>query len=173
MAEEKFDDFFTRVGFLQHLNYEVELGIVSGNKERKEVSIGLNNAELMYIHENGATFNMKNTKTNKSYTVHIPSRPVLGPTIEYAIDHEIPQTLDLCMRNVISKKLRWGRKEVERELTIMCKRIASYAKNYMDEGKVQPQLPETNRRKRKDPSAKALVDTGNLRNSITCRLVKL
>ena len=63
--------------------YYIEIGVfVEGGKRKKDtgkskkpidvVKLGINNAELMYIHENGSPLN------------HIPKRPVLKMTIDYA-----------------------------------------------------------------------------------------
>ena len=62
--------------------YYIEIGVfVEDGKRKKDtgkskkpidvVKLGINNAELMYIHENGSPIN------------HVPSRPVLQMTIDY------------------------------------------------------------------------------------------
>ena len=55
--------------------YIIELGVMSDKTHRKEkVQLGITNAELMYIHENGSPLH------------HIPRRPVLDLTLKWVND---------------------------------------------------------------------------------------
>lgn len=45
-------------------------------------------------------------------------------------------------------------------------KVADISKKFIIDGKVKPALPNTNPRKKKDPSARPLFDTGNLASSL-------
>ena len=64
------DEFAEKLNSLP--SYEIEIGVISADTNRKEkVRVGVTNAELMFIHENGSPLQ------------HIPARPVLQMTIDY------------------------------------------------------------------------------------------
>ena len=48
----------------------------------------------------------------------------------------------------------------------MSHKVADTSKKFIIDGKVKPVLPNTNPRKKKDPSARPLFDTGNLAGSL-------
>lgn len=135
-----------------NLSYTVQVGVFDSDSKRKEIiSIGLNNAELMYIHENG--------------NVNLPARPVLQMTVNWANKNIIPQTINKCVANVLA--LGWKEPEIEAELNRMCMRIESYARKLIKDRKLTPL-----KHPRKDGSDIPLLDTGQLMRSITCKLVK-
>ena len=143
--------------------YVIEIGVFSGNKDRKEeketVSLnGLNNAELMFIHENGSPLR------------NIPARPVLQMTIDWAKENIIPQTVDECIKNVLEGK--WEQKDVEKELNIMCQRIQQYARDiiYLNDGRLIKNAPSTEKAKGFNHP---LFQTSQLARSIRCKLIKL
>lgn len=138
-------------------DYKIEIGVVSSDATRKEeISIGINNAELMYIHENGSPIN------------NLPARPVLQLTINYTIHTLFPQTLKRIDDGCFNKN--WSKKEVKTELEKMCIRIQNYARNVIYRSNLlAPNKPSTIKAKGSD---RPLLNTGQLARSITCRLVK-
>lgn len=138
-------------------NYRIEIGVISSNAERDEkISIGITNAELMQIHENGSP--LKN----------IPARPVLDITIKWAEKNLIPKTIDKIIDGVISNN--WKIPEIEKELNKICVRMQNYAQEiiYDNNGILAPNSPAVAARKKGNHP---LFDTGQLARSITCRLV--
>lgn len=144
-------------------HYIIELGVFTGQSYRRDEDKnlkfeGLNNAELMFIHENGAP------------TRNIPDRPVLDMTLKWAKDNIIPETLNRCYENL--HKGNWTKDDIERELKIMCQRIQQYARDiiYINDGRLKANKPATIERKGENHP---LFDTGQLARSIRCRLIKL
>ena len=139
-------------------NYYIEIGVVSEKSGRKKdkISVGITNAELMQIHENG------------SPARNIPARPILDITIKWAEKNLMPKTLDKIIEGVIYKG--WSSSEVEKELEKICIRIQSYAQEtiYNNTGILAPNSPKVAARKKGNHP---LFDTGQLARSITCRLV--
>lgn len=145
---------------LEALNdYVIQVGVISGDsKERKTVSFGLTNAELLFIHENGSP--VKN----------IPPRPVLQKTIEYARKNLIDKFLDTCFDKIINNE--WDNSMLETELGKLCIRIQNYAQQGLLSNTLglEPDKPSTIKRKGSDIP---LVDTGQLARSIVCKYVKV
>jgi hypothetical protein len=137
--------------------YEIEIGVVSTNSKRKDkVRIGLTNAELMFIHENGSPLR------------HIPARPVLQMTIDYTNSTLLKPTIDKC----IDRFLATGNPaDVEDELKKLCIKMENYAREiiYSNDGRLAPNSPAVAARKKGNHP---LFDTGQLARSITCHLVK-
>lgn len=148
---------------LHHLNsipsYYIELGVItthSGRKHTVTASVGITNAELMFIHEFGSPLN------------NIPARPVLQMTLQWArqtlINKSLSKALELYLESFELKKF-------EEELERMCLKIERYARKliYSNDGRLAPNAPST-------VAAKGfnhpLFQTGQLARSITCRLVK-
>ena len=142
--------------------YLLEIGVFSTDTSRKEVivSVGLTNAELMFIHENGSPLR------------NIPQRPVLQITLDWAKDNIIPKTLQKCSDGILLKG--WSTEEVEKELNKMAIRIQNYARGvirYSDSnGLLAPNSPRVAKRKKGNHP---LFDTGQLSRSIRCKIVKI
>ena len=148
---------------LEILNrYRIEIGVFSNDTERTEeeekISLGLTNAELMYIHENGSPIR------------NIPARPVLDMTIKYANDELLNDMFDKIINNVLNNN--WKEKDIELELKKLCVRLQNYARDiiYLNDGRLAPNSPEVAKRKKGNHP---LFDTGQLARSITCQLIKI
>lgn len=154
-------------------NYRIEIGVISKDTGRDEkISVGITNADLMQIHENG------------SPTKNIPSRPVLDMTIKWAERNLMPKTLDKIVNGVLIND--WKIPQIEKELNKMCMRMQNYARKliYDNDGRLAPNSPKTSeikaekaRKLGKEPEGNPpgnhpLFDTGQLARSITCRLIK-
>jgi len=140
--------------------YEIEIGVISGDSKRKNVvSIGMTNAELMFIHENGSPIR------------NIPARPVLQMTIDWANKSgELLKTIDYIIDNILFNN--WTIKDAENELNRFCVKMENYARNiiYSNDGRLAPNAPKVAARKKGNHP---LFDTGQLARSITCRLKKI
>ena len=159
------DNIFEK--FREIPTYYIEIGVFVENGKRKKdakkskssdtVKLGINNAELMYIHENGSPLN------------HIPKRPVLKMTIDYAKKYLLKDTLAKAVKSYVENG--FDLKAYERELTKMCLKMENYARDiiYSNDGRLAPNTPNVARRKKGNHP---LFDTGQLARSITCRLVK-
>ena len=159
------DNIFEK--FREIPTYYIEIGVFVENGKRKKdakkskssdtVKLGINNAELMYIHENGSPLN------------HIPKRPVLKMTIDYAKKYLLKDTLAKAVKSYVENG--FDLKAYERELTKMCLKMENYARDiiYSNDGRLAPNTPNVARRK---GGNHPLFDTGQLARSITCRLVK-
>ena len=139
-------------------NYYIEIGVISEKTGRKDdkISVGITNAELMYIHENG------------SPSRNIPSRPILDITIRWAEKNLMPKTLNKIIDGIIYQG--WSTSDVEKELNRMCIRMQNYAYEsiYDNNGILAPNSQKVAARKKGNHP---LFDTGQLARSITCRLV--
>lgn len=157
MTKFNFELAFKReLEIINKLNeYEIEIGVISKNTKRK-ISIGITNAELMYIHENGSPLN------------HIPARPVLDMTISYTNKYLLENVVNKCIDGVINKG--WKQNDIEVELKKLCIRMENYARNiiYSNDGRLAPNSPRVAAKKKGNHP---LFDTGQLARSITCRLV--
>lgn len=139
--------------------YVIEIGVISENSKRKQkVRVGITNAELMFIHENGSPLH------------HIPARPVLQMTIDYANTSLLRDSLDKAINAYLDSG--YDVNAVEKELQKMCIRMENYARDiiYLNDGRLAPNAPSTIRKKGDNHP---LFDTGQLARSITCRLKKL
>lgn len=151
------DDFVKQ--FKEEFNklptYVLELGVIE-NKTNRDNNKGVTNAELMFIHENGSPIN------------HIPSRPVLEMTIEYAEKELMDKTID----KIIKKYAESGfdKNLVEQEISRLGMRMESYARKiiYSNDGRLAPNAPSTIKKKGDNHP---LLDTGQLARSITCQIV--
>lgn len=139
--------------------YAIQIGVFSGKANRKQAKhtalIGLNNAELMFIHENGSPIN------------NVPARPVLAMTLEYG------RTIVNSVANkAYSAYFNQGEAAYVKELEKFCMRLENYARQliYSNDGRLAPNSPSTIARKGDNHP---LFDTGQLARSITCKLVKL
>lgn len=136
--------------------YQIQIGVFSTKTKRKMTySVGITNAELMFIHENGSPLH------------HLPARPVLKMTIEYG---------NTLIKNVMQKALKAyvevGEQGLEKELNKMCVRMENYAREiiYSNDGRLAPNAPSVAARKKGNHP---LFDTGQLARSITCKLVRV
>lgn len=136
--------------------FSLEIGVFTGKTKRK-VQVGLTNAELMFIHENGSALN------------HIPARPVLQMTIDYANKNLLKAAIDKCIK--ICLDTGGNESLIEQELNKLAIRIENYARKliYSNDGRLAPNAPSTIARKGDNHP---LFDTGQLARSITCRVVK-
>lgn len=175
------DEIYKKVNELPY--YAIEIGVVSGNANRKKtekVKVGITNAELMFIHENGSPIR------------HIPKRPVLEMTLQWANENLLHETMAKCLNRYLESN--FNEKVVEEELNKMCMRMQNYARKiiYSNDGRLKANALSTQIAKGKKLSNKKLneqelnkdekgnilinhplFDTGQLARSITCRLVKL
>ena len=69
-------------------DYRFEIGVFTSKSKRK-VLVGVTNAELMFIHENGSPLR------------NIPSRPVLQMTLQYASANLLPKTVSQVQHQVL------------------------------------------------------------------------
>ena len=131
-------------------DYIIEIGVVEEKTKRKKTKkklaiVGITNAQLMFIHENGSPLK------------HIPARPVLQYTIQDTIKTLLPTTLN-----------NWTKADVKLELEKMCIRMQSIARRIIfRSNRLEKDSPGTIKAK---GSAQPLVDTGQLGRSITCQL---
>lgn len=136
--------------------YQIQIGVFSTKTKRKTTyNVGITNAELMFIHENGSPLH------------HLPARPVLKMTIEYG---------NMLIKSVMQKALKAyvevGEQGLEKELNKMCIRMENYAREiiYSNDGRLAPNAPSVASRKKGNHP---LFDTGQLARSITCKLVRV
>lgn len=136
--------------------YVIQIGVFSTKTKRKTTySVGITNAELMFIHENGSPLH------------HLPARPVLKMTIQYG---------NTLIKSVMQKALKAysevGEQGLEKELNKMCIRMENYAREiiYSNDGRLAPNAPSVAARKKGNHP---LFDTGQLARSITCKLVRV
>ena len=111
----------------------------------------------MFIHENGSPLR------------HIPARPVLKMTIDYANQNLIGPTLHKCVAQYF--KSGFDKQVVEDLLQQLCVRMENYARDiiYSNDGRLAPNSPAVAKRKKGNHP---LFDTGQLARSITCQLLK-
>lgn len=155
-------------------DYVIEIGVVDANTRRKQIlSVGLTNAEVLYINEHGSPINK------------LPARPVLHMTLDWAQSSGlIKDTLHKCVEGVLKKD--WHQVDIEKELNRMCMRMENYCKDLImsNDGRLAPNAPSVAKAKWKKEKHSAsdtwsypagnhpLFDTGQLVGSITCRCVK-
>lgn len=170
----------TEYFFSKFPSYVIEVGVLSGKEKKRQkgrfntaedtkkyaeshkeekVQIGITNAELMYIHENGSPLH------------HIPARPVLQLTIDWVnssgmINEIISKIIDTYI--VTDGNLDEVDKAVER----FCLKIQNYARKliYDKDPRLTPNAPSTIAKKGSDTP---LLDTGQLARSITCRKIRI
>ena len=136
--------------------FRLEIGVFTGKSHRK-VQVGITNAELMFIHENGSPLR------------NIPARPVLQMTLDYANKNLVEPTVDKCVKIILDN----GPDEtlVERELNKLAIKLENYARKiiYLNDGRLAPNAPSVAKAK---GGNHPLFNTGQLARSITCRVVK-
>lgn len=136
--------------------YQIQIGVFSTKTKRKTTyNVGITNAEIMFINENGSPLR------------HIPARPVLKMTIQYG-----NTLLAETMTNALKAFTETGVKGLERELNKLCMRMENYAREmiYSNDGRLEPNAPSVAKRKKGNHP---LFDTGQLARSITCKLVQI
>lgn len=135
--------------------YQIQIGVFSTKTKRKTYSVGITNAELMFIHENGSPLH------------HLPARPVLKMTIEYG-----NTLIKSVMQKALNAYVEVGEQGLEKELNKMCVRMENYAREiiYSNDGRLAPNTPSVAARKKGNHP---LFDTGQLARSITCKLVRV
>lgn len=139
--------------------YIVEIGVIEQHSKRKQkVNVGLTNAQIMFINENGSPINK------------IPARPVLQMTIDWTNKNILNKYISKAIEEYI-KTLNVD--DYERELKKLCVQMEKYARDliykYPGNG-LTPNAPSTIKRKGYDHP---LFNTGQLARSITCQLVKI
>ena len=136
--------------------FRLEIGVFTGKSHRK-VQVGITNAELMFIHENGSPLRK------------IPARPVLQMTLDYANKNLVEPTVDKCVKIILDN----GPDEalIERELNKLAIKLENYARKiiYSNDGRLAPNAPSVAKAK---GGNHPLFNTGQLARSITCRVVK-
>lgn len=143
--------------------YRIEIGVIAGESEKRKrekkffISVGLTNAELMFIHENGSPGR------------NIPERPVLDMTLKYAANSMLPAFFDKVQNGIMNKN--WDRQKFELELDRFCSKLQDYARDiiYLNDGRLKANSPSVAKRKKGNHP---LFDTGQLARSIVCRYVK-
>lgn len=133
--------------------YEIELGVQTTKSSRKQK--GLNNAEILFINENGSPLK------------HIPPRPIL----EYAINDVESTMLEAALDKAMNKYIDSGFKKeaYETELKRFTIRLQDYTRDliYNYDKRLVPNSPFTISKKKVDHP---LFDTGQLARSITAVL---
>lgn len=136
--------------------YQIQIGVFSTKTKRKTTyNVGITNAELMFIHENGSPLH------------HLPARPVLKMTIDYG-----NTLIKSVMQKALKAYVEVGEQGLEKELNKMCVRMENYAREiiYSNDGRLAPNAPSVAARKKGNHP---LFDTGQLARSITCKLVRV
>lgn len=135
--------------------YNLELGVISSNKSRKNKE-GVTNAELLYIHENGSPLN------------NIPSRPILDITINFVNKTMLEKIID---KSIISYLEKLNNDDFKKELEKNAIRIENVARKiiYANKGILKANSPRVAKAK---GGNHPLFDTGQLARSITCRVTE-
>lgn len=123
------------------------------NKKEANVKEKVTNAELLFIHTNGSPAN------------NIPPRPSIEPSIEQNID-----TIVKRMNKTSELAMEGHFEEAQKHLGQTGQYIVGRIKRYFVEGNDwPPNSPAVQRAKRKKKSTipRPLIDTGQMRNSIT------
>lgn len=173
IIEDMLEDIHKKIDYVN--SYVIEVGVMEDNKIRdkdkksskkiKSEEDGLTNAKLMFIHEYGSPAN------------NIPSRPVLKYTIEDMYNKRSSPYHKFVIKiidGILDKN--WTYDDIDRELKILGEKVASYARNLINEGnRLKPNKPSTISRKSKKGKRSdiPLIDTGVLKRSITYNLRKI
>ena len=136
--------------------FRLEIGVFTLKTKRK-IQVGITNAELMFIHENGSPVR------------NIPARPVLQLTIDYANQNLLQNCIDKCIKIILDKNA--DEQLIRQELEKLAIKIENYARKliYSNDGRLAPNAPSVARAK---GGNHPLFNTGQLARSITCRVVK-
>lgn len=138
--------------------YVIEIGVLSANKRKSKIDLGLTNADLMFIHENGSPLR------------HIPARPVIQMTIDWARSEGlINKTVDK-MFDVLASTGDYNK--VDKVVNAFCIELQNHARSiiYDNDGQLAPNAPSTVARKGFNHP---LFVTGDLARSITCQAIRL
>lgn len=132
---------------------------------------GVTNAELLFIHTNGATLKERSpeelAKLNGGSPIKdIPPRPVIEPAIEDdkdRLDRMLMQSADQALDGKLEKALELLKKTGVRAQSVCMRWFVNPKNNW------PPNSPATFRRKQKKGATinRPLIDTSQLRNSIT------
>lgn len=138
-------------------SYIIEVGVLTGAKKRKYTHLEITNAELMFIHENGSPLH------------HIPARPVLQITINWANKTGLVKDVT---KKCIDTYLNTGKLEkVDVIIKKFCLQLQNYARQVIyTSDLLVPNSPYTIKKKGSD---RPLLDTGQLVRSITCRAMRI
>ena len=139
-------------------DYVFEIGVITEKTKRKKIQLGVTNAELMFIHENGSPLR------------NLPARPVLEMTIEWANSSgELEKVIDAAFEILV----RTG--DISK-IDILMKKFAiklqNYARNIIisNDGRLAANAPSTIKAKGDNYP---LHNTGQLARSITCRAFRI
>ena len=139
---------------INNKQYLLEVGVPSDNKRRDDE--GITNAELMFIHENGAPLQ------------NIPKRPVLSISIYYiermgVLNKNLDKAIDVYFK---SNKIE----EFEKQLNVLALKTENVAREiiYQNKGILESNAPSTIKKKGENHP---LFDTGQLARSIIARIV--
>lgn len=136
--------------------YIFEIGVLTDKTTRK-IKLGITNAEILYINENGSPLQ------------HLPARPVLDMTIKWANNSGIVEkTIDNALRMFLTKDV----KDVDIEMKKLALKIQNYARQiiYSNDGRLAPNASSVAKKK---GGNHPLFNTGQLARSITCRVIKI
>ena len=134
---------------------EILVGVPRDTSERKQTDVEeMNNATLAFIHEHGSPL------------ANIPARPFIGPGIKRNKD-KITKFLKKAGEAALTAG---GRDKVEQQLNLAGMAAQNGARAVINDGEgFQELAPSTiyQRQQRGRTGTKPLIDTGQLRNSIT------
>lgn len=145
--------------------YVFEIGVITENKakrkkDKKNIDDDkpMNNAEILYLNENGSPLH------------HIPSRPVLKMTYEWAIQTDL--IVKYTMRAIGIYIITQNVDDYDREMQKAAIEMQNYARDiiYSNDGRLKANAPSTIAAKGDNHP---LFDTGQLARSITCRAVRV
>ena len=104
----------------------------SKRKTKETINLGITNADLMFIHENGSPLN------------HIPARPVLQMTINWVNENKL---LEPVIEKVLEAFLKSKGKyeECDKIMERFAIKIQNYARKliYENDGRLAPNSPRT------------------------------
>ena len=131
---------------------EVLVGVPNDTTNRKDSGTEMTNATLAYLHDNGSPVR------------NIPARPFMEPGIKSA-----KEAIAENLRFAADRFVAGGTSQAKRDLNKVGLIAQSAIRSKINEG-IAPALTKSTlaaRRKRGRTGTKPLVDTGQLRNSIT------
>ena len=131
---------------------EVLVGVPSDHTNRQDENEVLNNASLLYIHEHG------------SPASNLPARPVMGPGIKGAKE-KLAERLGKAAKYALDK----DKQRMTQQLNIVGLLAQNAVRAKINSG-VEPALAASTiaaRQRRGRTGTVPLIDTGQLRNSIT------
>lgn len=136
--------------------YILEIGVQEGKTKRKQIQLGITNAQLMFIHEHGSPLR------------HLPARPVLQMTIDWAISSNVVSNTwidcinDFFENNDVSR--------IDQKMNKLALKLQNYARMLIRDKKLAPNAASTIARKHSDTP---LIDTGQLSRAITCIAIRI